>query len=396
MSALAVKHSELCRLPEDLPGKTQLTEDAKRRIAGLVVEFNADVARAETELPGELRKSAMYLVPEEDQKSLPPRAAAILQRYAAADALAIRYRNFTHRVFVFLLVFTLLAMGALEGFAHIVKEIFAEHWWLRLVVCGFPFFWLVVAALWYFAHHGQYQKKYHDYRALAEGLRVQLFWNLLGLEKKPEDRVEELYLRKQKGELEWIRRAITYWRDEDAKKLTGDVGAGVDFRPLVRRCWIDAQADFFSRKAVSENRWAWGCRAVGYVALGLSVVLSVLLTYGVVAPKSAPAEKTEPESLRQLEKKLEVQEPMLIFGIAMFLATAALIFAYGDKMACAEHARQYASTQILFREYQRKLNAGMAPAEEEKLYEDLGMVALQENGDWLLLHRDRPLEIIPP
>src|SRR5205085_12028146 len=60
--------------------------------------------------------------------------------------------------------------------------------------------WAVAYFVWLWAHVLEYQKKHQDYRALAEGLRVQFFWNLLGLP----DAVEKSYLRNQWGELEWI------------------------------------------------------------------------------------------------------------------------------------------------------------------------------------------------
>jgi hypothetical protein len=90
------------------------------------------------------------------------------------------------------------------------------------------------------------------------------------------------------------------------------------------------------------------------------------------------------------------EESVLIFAIAMLLAGAAIAVAYGEKMAFSEHTRQYAATRVLFDEYDRQLTAGPLLPREVALFRTLGKEALQENGDWLLLHRDRPLEVVVP
>ena len=54
--------------------------------------------------------------------------------------------------------------------------------------------------------------------ALAEGLRIQIFWRLAGIS----DAAADHYLRKQRSELDWIRRAMR----------AHDLGPGWDGRPL--------------------------------------------------------------------------------------------------------------------------------------------------------------------
>src|SRR5207244_478538 len=98
----------------------------------------------------------------------------------------------------------------------------------------------------------------------------------------------------------------------------------------------------------------------------------------------------------QTQSELSTEEAVLIFGIAMLLGGAAIAVAYGEKMAFAEHARQYAATRVLFQEYSGELAPGPLTPKEKKLFQTLGKEALRENGDWLLLHRDRPLEVIVP
>jgi protein-S-isoprenylcysteine O-methyltransferase Ste14 len=61
--------------------------------------------------------------------------------------------------------------------------------WIQAVYLGM----LLSAFAWYlWAKRRDYQNKYLDYRALAEGLRVQLFWWLSGLKEA----VADHYLRR--------------------------------------------------------------------------------------------------------------------------------------------------------------------------------------------------------
>jgi hypothetical protein len=57
--------------------------------------------------------------------------------------------------------------------------------------------------------------KYQDYRALAEGMRVQFYWRLAGLKLS----VADHYLRKQRSELDWICSAIRVWVFQPDPKL---------------------------------------------------------------------------------------------------------------------------------------------------------------------------------
>jgi hypothetical protein len=354
-------------------------------MAKLIHEFKADVASAERRLPDNIRISAKYLILEEEQKTLPARARAIFDRYAVVDTLALYYRDRTHSVFLVLLAIAFLALLVLELVAHILPEFFPVG--VRLIFWLYPVFWLGAWGLWYYAHRRQYQKKYHDYRALAEGLRVQFFWNLLGLF----DPVEQFYLGKQQGELEWIRGALGWWRERDEKAIPASEFTAEQLtarKELVRQRWVQGQLDYFTNAGPRERRRGQRCKLWGsilfWTSFGLAVILGGCEVWHVV--------QASPESHRGLH----AEESVLIFGISMLITVAAIAVAYGEKMAFAEHTRQYGATSILFQSYARQLTSGSLTPAEVELLRTLGKEALQENGDWLLLHRDRPLEVIVP
>ena len=159
---------------------------------------------------------------------------------------------------------------------------------------------------------------------------------------------------------------------------------------LVRRCWVREQFRYFAEMArPREERKGRQCKQWGAILLWLSLALALgvgvweLLDFGV---------RAEPAGAGGLHEG----EIVLIVAIGVSLVGAALIVAYGEKMAFAEHTRQYGATSLLFHNADKALSDGPLTPADVEVFHNLGKEALQENGDWLLLHRDRPLEVIVP
>src|SRR5262249_10930352 len=103
----------------------------------------------------------------------------------------------------------------------------------------------------------RYQDLYQDYRALAEGLRVQLFWRLTGIDAS----VANYYLCKHRTELDWIRNALRNWniplaRPEHCRRFD-----------LALEYWVKDQHEYFHRRqddATSrrDNPWVNTCLCI--------------------------------------------------------------------------------------------------------------------------------------
>ena len=82
----------------------------------------------------------------------------------------------------------------------------------------------------------------------------------------------------------------------------------------------------------------------------------------------------------------------------MLAVGAGLLDRYSRQLAREEHIRQFASMSAFFDAGQKELEAllkeGRYPA-AAGLARNLGLEALDDNGDWLILHRERPLELPP-
>src|SRR5262249_34239505 len=114
------------------------------------------------------------------------------------------------------------------------------------------------------------------------GLRIQFFWRLAGLPAA----VEDNYLRKHRGELNWIRTAIRICWSLQGGELESVCGPR-DSDELRRRLelagahWVDDQHAYFVRRAERathrKERLEWLVRCGMIVGLVASVVIGALL-----------------------------------------------------------------------------------------------------------------------
>jgi len=216
--------------------------------------------------------------------------------------------------------------------------------------------------LW--AKRAEYQKRFLDYRALAEGLRVQVFWQLAGLEGS----VADHYLRKQRSDLDWIRQVM---RSLYTLSPRGNERTARQAVETVLEAWVEDQGRYYARAAPRDERMDRTIRRVGHVSFLIGLGL-VLLKFCLAA--SGP----------------------LAAAVSLAPLLTAVLLIYADRMAFAQHAKQYARMAQLFASARQALGRSLAAgevAQAQNLLQDLGREALAENADWLLLHRDRPLKV---
>ena len=140
-----------------------------------------------------------------DNRKLSPdnETAKIFREYfQASDGLAIYAQARRNRQGIFLILAAGLAYAALNFFSDFRETVWALlAYILLLCLAGGVFVWL---------KRRRYHESYVAYRAIAEGLRVQFFWreaDVLG-HHNTSAQVQDYYLRRQKGSMEWIRMAL--------------------------------------------------------------------------------------------------------------------------------------------------------------------------------------------
>jgi hypothetical protein len=345
--------------------------------------FNFNKRNA-SRLAHEIRKSKSDLFPESEAQELPTFLQSLRDRYAIADSLAIHFRKITDR--------TLLGLYGLVFLAAIVFGIYAHLWADQhaillgyLLITGTAYKWVYRRA-----KNKNFENKYQDYRALAEGMRVQFFWCLANLHLS----AAEHYLRKQRSELDWICSAISAWTVPVETEGWGEIHsdpASASRLNLILKHWVKAEAEYYKDAAEREKKrlekyepWT---RYFLLFGVGLAIILVLTLWLNPWRCKWQD----------WLDQRDGLHHTLIIL-LALPPVAAALLHSYLDKAAFSEHFKQYTRMRVIFLNAERRLK-GLINDEEksneaQQAIEALGKEALVENGDWVLLHRERPLEMV--
>ena len=201
---------------------------------------------------------------------------------------------------------------------------------------------------------------------------MQFFWRLAGLN----DSVTGSYLRKQNDELEWIRGALR------TTALIPADGQNKDLE-LVYERWIEDQETYFVRCAHRQHRRVEQLERLANWLYGTGLVVSIF-TIGLW---------DHIEHAHGLHHML-----IVVMGFAPVMA--ALWISYADKTGLQAQSKQYKRFAVIFARARKifdalRAEAGISAAGDaaDELLRELGKEALIENGDWVLLHRERPIDI---
>jgi hypothetical protein len=328
-------------------------------------EFNQEVqAYRQTYGDEPLLRSKQDLVQvEESNELLHPRHSFqnILPLYAAADRLAQHYqkrnRTLTRLIYA---IFTVAVL--FYGLIDLVP------YWVLFYVAAMP----VISALLYWARKRAIEDRAIDYRALAEGLRILAFWRLCGIQ----ERVSANYLSKHAGPLSWIRQAL---RQIETVTVAS---AGREESPatqsaivLTKRLWVDAQIAYLSARQKTCILRARRFHAISRFSFVGTFFLAC--AFGFYLWRYGPQ---PPEVVDRFQAAL---------GFVAAIGVAAE--AYKSKQAYEELAKQYALLRQIFVAAGTHLSG--TAATPERILVQLGKEALMENGEWLWLERNLPLEM---
>jgi hypothetical protein len=353
------------------------------RVCENIDQYNENALRvaADAALAASRDESAGYLLPEAEVAALPPALQALRQQYAVADTLAQHFQRLTFRTLARLCVLVFTAVLSFE----LSAKLFPDNGWLALL---FPAMLGLTYLYWgATVRRGKWQDRYQDYRALAEGLRVQFYWSLASLP----DSVADHYLRKQRGELDWIRIAIrnlTECRVQSAgcKAEGGNAHSALcTLHSVVLEYWVTSQARYFVRaahrdEAKLERFEAW--------------VKALVVASPVVAAAMALAMVLPTPLADWIHHQVYVHK-LLIVLVFLLAGVAGVLHTYADKLALAQHVKQYERMGTLFALAEARLTHALRAEDGEasRILLELGKEALAENGDWVLAHRERPVDV---
>ena len=226
------------------------------------------------------------------------------------------------------------------------------------------------------ANRRGWHRKYLDYRALAEGLRVQSYWRRAGISLTGDaEFARDNFLQKQDVELGWVRNVMRGVGLESA--IGAQAATANDLRDVVRE-WVGdgqhgGQLEYYGRKAVQHARTYRITEAIGTASLCVGIGISVALALFA----------------RQLSGDAK---NALVMTMAVFSIVAGVRSAYAYKKADKELIKQYRYMQHIFDEARIALDDAVDTDEQRETLRVLGEAALAEQVEWALMHRQRPLE----
>ncbi|RDI97579.1 hypothetical protein DVT68_14885 [Dyella solisilvae] len=330
-----------------------------RVMFGHMAEFNGDVDKYAEAIAAE---SSPESDPSADANSV------IGRMFQASDWLAM---HFQRRVLLALRTTYVVAalMGiAFTAYAHLSEQNFLIYMFLSLFALGG-----IVALL---ARHRGWHRKYLDYRALAEGLRVQSYWRRAGISASGEHEFSlDGFLQKQNIELGWIRhvmRAAGIVPSHETTNHTPEAVASV-VDEWVGESGKSGQLHYFERKTLERTGLHHVTETIGLISLWGGISISVFLAaFALKLPAEVKAS--------------------LVLLMAVLSIVAAVREAYAYRKADKELIRQYRFMQRIFASARSALDRTNDPTKQREILHALGEAALTEHAEWTLMHRERDVE----
>jgi hypothetical protein len=239
-------------------------------------------------------------------------------------------------------------------------------------------------AIW--AHQRSWHRKYLDYRALAEALRVDFYWELAGVRKEFEGEfAHESFLQKQDADLQWIRNAMRAVSLELAIRPSGNFNEGF---PFVYAAWVGdddpvngtGQMLYYRQRLQTLTRKQHNSERIDRVLLFAGLLLAV--TFAVDVAVRSQSRAFLPEHLRA----------WMLWALALVPVYAAIFEIYLNEKADRALIRQYRYMYSLFGFAAGELRAATSNERKLEILRSLGHACLAEHAQWILAHRDKRIQ----
>jgi hypothetical protein len=370
----------------------------------LTREFNREAAKIENSPDKSLQKSegidGLYTdsgdghLDEEAKLRVMNTAPHWSEFFGIADALARNRQSRFRWDWTLLFGLGFLAFILFAASNHATGQVF--NWLLR----GYSFLVGVIFILFILARYGRDQERFLDYRALAEALRIAVYWKMLGIdayrsgERRPASEefttdsesigtLANFYPIKQPSELAWIKiclRTIDLWHRVEGLAPKGWMDA--EAHRIVRHFWVHGQLSYFERQGKKHNRCAEFLEGWSLLVLIITPFLLVPLLIAAVG------------STRYFGPRATIHDFFLVAS-GILPGIAAALTGYSEKLALTAQARQYDRMQMLFQRAYDLLPETLDENTEHyvrSLYRDLGIEAMKESADWVAIYRQRPIQ----
>lgn len=342
--------------------RTKSLPERHQRVFRFSAEFSHDAAKH----ADEILEESWTLMPATGINELPPGLGDIDQVFRTADWLAIFYQKRLLRTLQLKHVIALL-MG-------LMYILYSDYDASQLYLYSFLGMFVLVTGIHWLAEKRNWHRKYLDYRTLAEGLRVQFYWAASGVRRgKISKFAHDNFLQTQDSDLGWIRNVMRAAGIEcDASDYRKREGLEFTLRE-----WLgdasSGQLGYYRRKGAERlrrhrriqflsNMVFW----IGFIAIASLIILS-------------------PSANERLHDPLSI-----LMGVMLLLVGIGQ--SYSFSLGDAELLKQYSFMCRIFGNARRRIDKLDSDDEKRRVLRVLGNAALDENAQWILMHRERALD----
>ena len=283
--------------------------------------------------------------------------AALVHSFAVADVQAeIAKRNWRR-------CWIAIALGAVLAASSSLLRLLSREYGDLIETLSFGTGAVVAVGTYLWVARAGQRNAYLGYRALAEGLRVQMYWLASGSAAL----VSDHYLIKQRDDAAWVRDTL------DA--LTLMPATSVLEPAHVTRGWIDAQLSYLEGPNIARRRREQARSTARGHQLLVAGLACALAGVGLIV-------------LGGLKNALVLV--LLLVGMKLLTDMGTAWLSFNGKMAHAETLRQAAHLRAVYLRADRALRAiDGDDAAADDLLAALGKEVLDENANWLQLYLER-------
>lgn len=229
--------------------------------------------------------------------------------------------------------------------------------------------------------------KYLDYRAIAEGLRVQQFWDIAGIK----DCVADHYFEQNSAIMRWIQDVIGNLNFSPQKEITPEK----ENRDLIMNLWIKNQITYMinSKKREVSHR-----KKLDNLANCL-IVLAIIIAFVPALIGIFEWHANFPIiSVWDLQiSTFDIIEQISGFYIGAGVMLAGLVMYHRDKLELDEEIRLKQLSLDIFLDAKRRMTHALEVEknlnEWKKMVSNLGEAVLTEHSEWYKMHRSHPATI---
>jgi multisubunit Na+/H+ antiporter MnhB subunit len=349
------------------------TKDEEQPRTTSIPEQHEVIFRRSGEFSRDARRHALRisqecypLYDERETDYLPNDIKTIHYLFCISDWLAIFYQK---RV-----LFALRATHAMAFLMGLMFILYTDWATANAYMFAFLGFFALAYAVQRLATRSAWNRKYLDYRALAEGLRVQFYWAAAGVTSENESKfTHDNFLQTQDPELGWIRNIMRVAGTRcDAQPRTSSKGLA-----FVLREWIgdaeSGQLGYYRRKADERLQKSRNTDILAKVGLLVSVLVVItIIIFGSSMPDSAR------------------DQLMVLMGSILLLVGIRQGYAFST--AESELIKQYEFMLRIFNNARRRLKIASSNRERRLILRALGGSALDEHAQWILMYRERSID----